>query len=73
MQKLLLLIAIIWLIGFLYRQLQGNKRQKSQGHVEKMVRCAQCELFLSSNKAIFDNDLAFCCKEHCEEYHSIHN
>lgn len=72
MQKILLLIAIIWLINFLSGYFRKKKVRQPQDHVEKMVRCAQCDLFVSARKAVYSNNLSFCCKEHSDQYDEIH-
>jgi uncharacterized protein len=65
MLKVLLFIAIIWLIYRLLRQ--GKSASTSAPGAEKpedMVRCATCGVHLPKSEAISSQNQYFCCEEH---------
>ena len=70
MSRLLLLIAIVIVVYWLFRSyLKGNTPQSHNQAAEDMVRCAHCGLHLPKGESIVADGLTFCCAEHRDAYH----
>lgn len=63
--RLLILAAVIWLIYRLARRLLPRKPAvtgRSEG--TRMVRCAQCGVYVTEEDACKKNGEAYCCEDH---------
>ncbi|HGX92327.1 MAG TPA: hypothetical protein ENK35_03335 [Candidatus Tenderia sp.] len=70
--RLIIAIAIIWLLFYVYRRIHkrvANKRQLARRAPETkdMVRCEQCGLHIPSTEAIERAGHYYCCQEHAEQ------
>ena len=71
--RVIILVAIIWLVYRLIKQwraqthsLKKNKQEK----IETVVKCDQCGIHIPENEAIADNTGTFCSKAHRDEFNS---
>ncbi len=63
--RLIVFIALISLILFVYRKLTAPKQPSTTAKSsEEMKKCAHCGVHLPKNEAIEEDDLYFCSKEH---------
>lgn len=65
--RLLVLIAAIVFLVFLFRSLLPRPRGKARGDgqtPEKVVSCAKCRLYLPESEALSANGNFFCNREH---------
>ena len=70
MSRLLLLIAIVVVVYWLFRSyLKGNIPQKNNPVAEDMVCCAHCGVHLPKGESILVGGCSFCCAEHRDAYH----
>ena len=70
MSRLLLLIAIVVVVYWLFRSYQkGDTPQRNNPAAEDMVRCAHCGVHLPNGESIVAEGLTFCCTEHRDAYH----
>lgn len=69
MLKLLLLVALVWLVYSLLKKYSRSVDRDEQEPVvpaspEDMVRCAHCGVHLPRSEAILSRDEFFCCEAH---------
>ena len=69
MSRLLLLIAIVIVVYWLFRSYRkGNTPARNNPAAEDMVRCAHCGVHLPKGESIVADGLIFCCAEHRDIY-----
>lgn len=69
MSRLLLLIAIVAVVYWLFRSYrQSNVPQKNNPAAEDMVRCAHCGVHLPKGESLVADGCSFCCAEHRDAY-----
>lgn len=71
MGKYLLLIAGVLLVYWIVRSkmrrgAQGRGRDDAAG--EKMVRCAECGVYLPRGESLLENGQFYCCAEHRQRH-----
>lgn len=69
--KLLILVAVVWLVLKFWRRAQiGNRRAGGASARDQataapvMVRCARCQVHLPQSRALRTDDAWYCCAEH---------
>lgn len=69
MSRLLLLVAIVVVVYWLFRSYRkGNTPEKNNPVAEDMVRCAHCGVHLPKGESIGVDGLTFCGTEHRDLY-----
>ena len=64
---LLLIVGVVWFLvkNFLRKQqLRERREAPAQPRVNRIVRCAQCEVHLPEEDAVRDGDTWFCTMAH---------
>ncbi len=66
--RLLVIVVVIWLalsvIKWLRHRVIKERNTRSAPEVTRMVRCAYCGLYVTSDEAVRAGDQTFCSSEH---------
>jgi uncharacterized protein len=75
--KWLILIALFFLVFWLFKPLRQKNRRSSDvivsSEVEDMVRCLQCGVHLPKSESITQDGQRFCSTEHYQLYLQSHH
>lgn len=77
MRNLIILIAvgiIIWIVGRMFKNkaLKSRPKQTPSNEIKTIVQCTKCHVFIPEEKAIKQDQNAFCSKEHLTQWNSQH-
>lgn len=65
--RFLILLALAYVAYLLWRRFKAARaesRRRDAPEPERMVRCAQCQLHLPENLALYQDGKWYCCSEH---------
>ncbi|MGC8502453.1 PP0621 family protein [Desulfurella sp.] len=68
MFKLFLLILFVIYIYYVVRKRKKLKKNVSNSHLDELVKCENCGIYFSKNKAIRYKNLFFCSKKCKKQY-----
>jgi len=67
-RALIFLLGIALVVWILFRLGRGpTVRESARKHVDDMVRCARCGVFVPKHEAIREGDRNYCCSQHRDE------